>query len=160
MAQKFTSLAEIYAADFDDVIDVRSPAEFAEDHLPGAISLPVLSNAQRAEVGTLYTQVSPFKARKIGAALVARNAAAHIEGPLADRDGAWRPLVYCWRRGQRWRRGRRGRRCHGRRRGRGWRRGRRRHQRDGQQLARRRPGQQPYREEHWLSPPSHLRSSR
>ena len=101
MAQKFTSLAEIYAADFDDVIDVRSPAEFAEDHLPGAISLPVLSNAQRAEVGTLYTQVSPFKARKIGAALVARNAAAHIEGPLADRDGAWRPLVYCWRGGQR-----------------------------------------------------------
>ena len=87
--------------DFDTVIDVRSPAEFAEDHVPGAINLPVLSNEERASVGTIYVQESAFLARKIGAALVARNAAAHIEGPLADRDGSWRPLVYCWRGGQR-----------------------------------------------------------
>ncbi|WBU53497.1 tRNA 2-selenouridine(34) synthase MnmH [Paracoccus sp. SCSIO 75233] len=86
---------------FDDIIDVRSPSEFAEDHLPGAISLPVLDDAQRAEVGTIYKQVSPFDARKLGAALVAENAARHIAGPLSDRDGAWRPLVYCWRGGQR-----------------------------------------------------------
>ncbi len=95
------TLAEIYRAPFDDLIDVRSPAEFAEDHVPGAISLPVLSNEERARVGTIYTQEAPFKARKIGAALVARNAAAHLEGPLQDRDGAWKPLVYCWRGGQR-----------------------------------------------------------
>jgi tRNA 2-selenouridine synthase len=101
MPLPFTSLADLYAHGYDDVLDVRSPAEFAEDRIPGALSLPVLSNAQRAEVGTIYTQVSPFKARKIGAALVARNAAAHIEGPLASYDGAWRPLVYCWRGGQR-----------------------------------------------------------
>lgn len=88
-------------AGFDDIIDVRSPAEYAEDHLPGAISLPVLSDAERAQVGTVYKQVSPFTARKLGAALVARNAAAHLEGPLADRPGGWRPLVYCWRGGQR-----------------------------------------------------------
>eukprot|EP00903_Cladosiphon_okamuranus_P016431 g15152.t1 len=86
---------------FDDIIDVRSPAEFAEDHMPGAISLPVLSNEERARVGTIYKQVDPFAARKVGAALVSRNAAAHIEGPLADRNGGWRPLVYCWRGGQR-----------------------------------------------------------
>ncbi len=86
---------------FDTVIDVRSPAEFAEDHIPGAINLPVLDNAERARVGTIYRRVSPFRARKLGAALVFRNAAAHIEGPLADKDGAWRPLVYCWRGGQR-----------------------------------------------------------
>jgi len=97
----FDTLSQIYAAPFDDVIDVRSPAEFAEDHVPGAISLPVLSNEQRAEVGTIYTQVSPFKARKVGAALVARNAADHIAGPLAEHNGAWQPLVYCWRGGQR-----------------------------------------------------------
>ncbi|KMW56474.1 Selenophosphate-dependent tRNA 2-selenouridine synthase [Candidatus Rhodobacter oscarellae] len=97
----FDSLADIYAASFDDLIDVRSPAEFAEDHVPGAINLPALSNEERAKVGTIYTQVSPFKARKIGAALVARNAADHIEGPLAAHDGAWQPLVYCWRGGQR-----------------------------------------------------------
>lgn len=86
---------------FDDIIDVRSPAEFAEDHLPGAINLPVLDDGERARVGTIYKQVSPFDARKLGAAMVAANAARHIAGPLADRDGAWRGLVYCWRGGQR-----------------------------------------------------------
>ncbi|MFV1878463.1 tRNA 2-selenouridine(34) synthase MnmH [Nioella sp.] len=86
---------------FDTVIDVRAPAEFAEDHLPGAISLPVLSDEERARVGTIYKQVSPFDARKIGAALVARNAARHIETQLMDKPGGWQPLVYCWRGGQR-----------------------------------------------------------
>lgn len=101
MAITLTSLADLAAHGFDDIIDVRAPAEFAEDHLPGAISLPVLDDEERARVGTIYKQVSPFTARKLGAALVARNAAAHLEGPLADRPGGWRPLVYCWRGGQR-----------------------------------------------------------
>ncbi|WP_378941992.1 tRNA 2-selenouridine(34) synthase MnmH [Paracoccus sp. R86501] len=86
---------------FDDIIDVRAPAEFAEDHLPGAINLPVLNDEERERVGTIYKQVSPFDARKIGAALVAANAARHIAGALADRRGGWRPLIYCWRGGQR-----------------------------------------------------------
>ena len=86
---------------FDTVIDVRAPAEFAEDHLPGAVSMPVLSDAERARVGTIYKQESPFDARKIGAALVARNAAAHIEARLMGFGGEWQPLVYCWRGGQR-----------------------------------------------------------
>ena len=86
---------------FDTVIDVRAPLEFAEDHVPGAISLPVLSDEERARVGTIYKQVSPFDARKIGAALVARNAARHIETQLMDKPGGWRPLLYCWRGGQR-----------------------------------------------------------
>ncbi|GHD98845.1 tRNA 2-selenouridine synthase [Defluviimonas sp. 20V17] len=101
MAVTLTSLTDLASLGFDAVIDVRSPAEFAEDHMPGAISLPVLDDAERARVGTIYKQESPFKARKIGAALVAKNAARHIEGPLADMDGGWRPLVYCWRGGQR-----------------------------------------------------------
>jgi tRNA 2-selenouridine synthase len=101
MAITLTSLADLDAHGFDDIIDVRSPAEFAEDHLPGAISLPVLDDEERARVGTIYKQVSPFTARKLGAALVARNAARHLEGALADRSGGWRPLVYCWRGGQR-----------------------------------------------------------
>jgi tRNA 2-selenouridine synthase len=96
-----TSLADLPTHGFDDIIDVRAPAEFAEDHLPGAISLPVLDDEERARVGTIYKQVSPFTARKLGAALVAKNAAKHLEGPLADRAGGWRPLVYCWRGGQR-----------------------------------------------------------
>jgi tRNA 2-selenouridine synthase len=101
MPRAFASIPDFLNHGFDDLIDVRSPAEFAEDHVPGAISLPVLSDDERARVGTIYVRESPFLARKIGAALVARNAALHIEGPLADRDGGWRPLVYCWRGGQR-----------------------------------------------------------
>jgi tRNA 2-selenouridine synthase len=101
MAITLTSLSDLAAHGFDDIIDVRAPAEYAEDHLPGAISLPVLDDAQRAEVGTIYKQVSPFTARKIGAALVAANASRHLQGPLADKSGGWRPLVYCWRGGQR-----------------------------------------------------------
>lgn len=101
MALTLTSLADLAAQDFDDIIDVRAPAEYAEDHLPGAISLPVLDDEERARVGTIYKQVSPFTARKLGAALVSRNAARHLEGVLADRPGGWRPLVYCWRGGQR-----------------------------------------------------------
>ena len=83
------------------VIDTRAPSEFAEDHLPGAVNLPVLSDAERAKVGTVYKQVSPFDARKLGGAMVAANAARHIAGPLAGFGGGWRPLVYCWRGGQR-----------------------------------------------------------
>lgn len=101
MAVVLNSLADVLALDFDDIIDVRAPAEWAEDRIPGAISLPVLDDDERARVGTIYKQVSPFSARKIGAALVAKNAAAHLEGPLADKPGGWRPLVYCWRGGQR-----------------------------------------------------------
>ena len=88
-------------ARFDAIIDVRSPAEFAIDHVPGAESLPVLSNEERAIVGTIYVQESRFRARRLGAALVARNVARHLETALADRPGSFRPLVYCWRGGQR-----------------------------------------------------------
>lgn len=101
MALKLTSLAALAALPFDEIIDVRAPSEYAEDHIPGAINLPVLSDAERAVVGTIYVQQDRFLARKTGAALVARNAAAHLEGPLSDKDGGWRPLVYCWRGGQR-----------------------------------------------------------
>ena len=86
---------------FDAVIDVRSPAEYAEDHIPGAISAPVLDDAQRAEVGTLYKQVSPFEAKKMGAALVAKNVSQHVAELFRDKPKSWYPLVYCWRGGKR-----------------------------------------------------------
>jgi tRNA 2-selenouridine synthase len=86
---------------FDEVIDVRAPGEFAEDHIPGAINLPVLSDAERERVGTLYKQVSSFEAKKVGAALVSRNIAHYLEGYLSDKPKSYRPLVYCWRGGSR-----------------------------------------------------------
>ncbi|SFX25976.1 tRNA 2-selenouridine synthase [Paracoccus pantotrophus] len=98
---RLTSLSDPALSGFDTVIDTRSPSEYAEDHLPGAINLPVLSDEERAQVGTIYKQVSPFDARKLGGAMVAANAARHIAGPLAGLGGGWRPLVYCWRGGQR-----------------------------------------------------------
>ena len=87
--------------DYPDRIDVRSPSEFAEDHVPGAVNHPVLDDAERACIGTMYTQESPFAARRVGAAIVSRNIAAMLEGPFADRPRDWAPLVYCWRGGQR-----------------------------------------------------------
>jgi len=86
---------------FDEIIDVRSPAEFAEDHIPGAINCPVLDDAQRAEVGTLYKQVSPFEARKVGAALISENIGRHLRERFLGKPRDWKPLIYCWRGGNR-----------------------------------------------------------
>lgn len=97
----FSAYSDLTDLAVDTIIDVRAPSEFAEDHLPGAINLPVLNDVERADVGTIYKQDSPFNARKIGGALVARNTAAHLQGPLASKGGNWQPLVYCWRGGQR-----------------------------------------------------------
>jgi tRNA 2-selenouridine synthase len=87
--------------DFDEVIDVRSEGEFAEDHVPGAVNCPVLDDAERARVGTIYKQRSAFEAKKIGAALVSANIARHLNERFLDRPREWRPLVYCWRGGSR-----------------------------------------------------------
>jgi tRNA 2-selenouridine synthase len=86
---------------FDCVIDVRSPAEFALDHIPGAINCPVLDNQERILIGTLYKQESPFAAKKRGAALVAKNIAQHLETHFIAMPREWRPLIYCWRGGER-----------------------------------------------------------
>jgi tRNA 2-selenouridine synthase len=99
MLFKTANLSQL--GEFDEIIDVRTPSEFMEDHIPGAINCPVLSDEERIEIGTLYKQVSPFEARKAGAALVARNIARHLETHFLDRPKSWRPLVYCWRGGQR-----------------------------------------------------------
>lgn len=88
-------------ASFDTIIDARSESEYAEDHLPGAVNWPTLNDAERAAVGTEYKQVSPFDARKRGAALAALNIARHVQTQVMDKPRSWRPLVYCWRGGQR-----------------------------------------------------------
>jgi tRNA 2-selenouridine synthase len=87
--------------EYSAIIDVRSESEFAEDHIPGAIHCPVLNDAERAHVGTLYKQVSSFEAKKIGAALVAHNIARHIEEHFLKHPKDWHPLIYCWRGGNR-----------------------------------------------------------
>ncbi len=86
---------------FDTILDARTPAEYAEDCLPGALNAPVLSDQQRIDIGTLYKQVSAFEAKKRGAALSARNIADYIEQHCIDKPREWKPLIYCWRGGNR-----------------------------------------------------------
>ena len=96
-----TGLASISQLhEFDVIIDVRTPSEFAEDHVPGALNFPVLSDAERVRIGTLHKE-SSFEAKKIGAALIARNIATHLETNWLDKARSWHPLIYCWRGGQR-----------------------------------------------------------
>lgn len=87
--------------EFDTIIDARTEDEHALDHVPGALNWPTLNNAERITIGTMYKQVSAFEAKKRGAALAARNIAAHIEREVLDKPKSWRPLVYCWRGGNR-----------------------------------------------------------
>jgi tRNA 2-selenouridine synthase len=87
--------------DFDAIVDARTPSEYALDHIPGAVNAPVLDDAERAQVGILYKQVSPFEAKKLGGALVAKNVARHLETTFKDAPKDWQPLVYCWRGGKR-----------------------------------------------------------
>lgn len=87
--------------DFDTVIDARSEDEYALDHVPGAVNWPTLDNQQRIDIGTMYKQVNPFEAKKRGAAISARNIAAHIEREVIDKPRDWKPLAYCWRGGNR-----------------------------------------------------------
>jgi tRNA 2-selenouridine synthase len=86
---------------FDEIIDVRTPAEYADDHIPGASNCPVLSDEERVIVGTMYKQASPFEAKKVGAALIAKKIAAYIESEFKDKPKNWNPLIYCWRGGKR-----------------------------------------------------------
>ena len=99
MTQDAVNVSHLH--EFDEIVDVRSPSEYALDHVPGAINCPVLDDAERARVGTMYVRESAFAAKRIGAALVARNIASHLESAFADKPKTWRPLVYCWRGGQR-----------------------------------------------------------
>ena len=87
--------------DFSDIIDARSEGEYAEDHLPGAINWPSLNDEERRIVGTRYKQISQFDAKKLGAALVAKNIAGHIQRHVLDKPREWQPLLYCWRGGKR-----------------------------------------------------------
>ncbi len=102
--ERSRGLAKVTVAqltDFDEIIDVRSESEYADDHIPGAVNCPVLNDAQRAQIGTIYKQVSSFDAKKAGAALVSDNIAFHLRQRFHDKPRHWKPLVYCWRGGGR-----------------------------------------------------------
>ncbi|MFZ3207781.1 MAG: tRNA 2-selenouridine(34) synthase MnmH [Geobacteraceae bacterium] len=81
-------------------VDVRTPLEYEEDHIPGAINVPLLTNEERVEIGTLYKQTGPHEARMRGLELTAHRFPALVK-EIAE-AAAGRPiLVYCWRGGLR-----------------------------------------------------------
>ncbi|RMF29077.1 MAG: tRNA 2-selenouridine(34) synthase MnmH [Bacteroidetes bacterium] len=82
------------------LLDVRTPAEFARGHIPGALNLPLFSDDERAEVGTLYKQTSPEAALLRGLELVGPKMRALVEQArrLAPQGNV---LLHCWRGGKR-----------------------------------------------------------
>lgn len=99
MLFKLANLSQLDA--FDSILDARTPAEYALDHIPNAINTPTLDDDERILIGTTYKQVSAFEAKKRGGAMAARNIAMHIEALFMDKPKNWKPLVYCWRGGNR-----------------------------------------------------------
>lgn len=98
---KTVDVNELEELDDPLVVDVRSPSEYEEDHLPGAINLPVLDDGERDRVGTTYHQESTFEARREGAKEICRNAPDLID-EIDRRVDPERPvLLYCWRGGNR-----------------------------------------------------------
>jgi tRNA 2-selenouridine synthase len=97
--RRHATVADLASA--DTIIDARSPAEFAIDHIPGSINCPVLSDDERRIVGTMYKQQGAFEARRTGGGMVAANLARHLASTFSDKPVSWRPIVYCWRGGLR-----------------------------------------------------------
>ena len=82
------------------VIDARSEREYAEDHVPGAINLPVVDNDEYAEVGTTH-RADKHRAYLIGVSYALKNIARSIENLVAQYPKDARMLVYCFRGGKR-----------------------------------------------------------
>ena len=101
MSAPIVETVEWRSSNYDMIIDVRSPSEFLDDHIPGAVNMPVLSDSERDTVGTMYKKKSSYDARKYGAVLVARNIANHLEKKLQIMTSGFTPLIHCWRGGQR-----------------------------------------------------------
>jgi len=85
---------------FDLIIDVRTPKEFEDDHIPGAVNMPVLNNEQRHDVGSTYAG-DATAGRETGASLICRSIANMIEDNFLNISRSSRILVYCWRGGLR-----------------------------------------------------------
>ena len=85
------------------LIDTRSPAEYEQGHIPGAVNVPLLENDERAIVGTLYKQIGPEPAKRKGLEIVSGKLADMVEriGDLTSADPNASLVVYCWRGGMR-----------------------------------------------------------
>ena len=83
------------------MFDVRSPAEYAAGHLPGARSMPLFSNEERAAVGTVYKQQGQLPAITLGLEMVGPKMAGFVRQAQAAVGEGGRVGLYCWRGGMR-----------------------------------------------------------
>lgn len=84
------------------IVDVRSPSEFAQGHIKGAVNLPLFDDEERARVGTLYKQESPQAAMAEGLRIAgAKMKEMAATGLKLSQDSKKRLLVHCWRGGKR-----------------------------------------------------------
>src|SRR6267142_2808461 len=82
------------------VIDARSQREYTEDHVPCAVSLPVVNNEEYAQVGTTH-RTDKHRAYLIGVSYALKNISHSIDGLVARYPKDARMLVYCFRGGKR-----------------------------------------------------------
>lgn len=85
------------------LVDARTPAEFADSSIPGAANVPIFSDEERVEVGTLYKREGRQAARRLGVHLVAPKIPELIERVEEAWGAAGRGpiVVFCWRGGMR-----------------------------------------------------------
>jgi tRNA 2-selenouridine synthase len=103
MASSFPPAADLRVQDFpayDLIIDARSPREYAEDHVPGALNLPVVGDDEYAQVGTMH-RTDTHAAYLAGVAMSLRNMAAAIDERISKMPRDSRLMVYCFRGGKR-----------------------------------------------------------
>lgn len=83
------------------LLDVRSPAEFEQGHIPGAISFPLFNNEERAEIGTLYKQVGKEEAVLKGLEMVGPRLCQMVKEAYSLTNAHRKVRIYCWRGGMR-----------------------------------------------------------
>ncbi len=98
--EKLINFAEAQAMEKSLFIDVRSEGEFAEDHIPGAVNLPVLNDGERTATGIAYHQLSPAEARQLGLEIISPKLPVLV-AQLKEYAQDHQIVLYCWRGGMR-----------------------------------------------------------
>lgn len=98
--ENLVTIEEAFKLPNPQFIDLRSPVEFAEAHIPGAVNLPLLDDDERSIVGTIYKEQSPDLAVEKGFALVAPKL-PHIHLKIKEIGSKKTAILYCWRGGMR-----------------------------------------------------------
>lgn len=99
---KDLNIEDLFHIERPVIIDVRSPIEFKDGSIPGAINIPLFSNEERAEIGTIYKQTGPEKAKWRAMEIVSPKLPTLLKNIKDTTSGhSQHPIIYCWRGGMR-----------------------------------------------------------